>query len=176
MQTLSIQHGRRVLRAFTLVELIAVLVVLAILSGVALPKYIDYRDRAQASAARGARSALAVAVANARLDDAATGGTHGEYPSDLSQILETQDSNNLLNPYHHHSLPIYDVEFGGEEKMHPINKTIEMAVSNSWGSIWYNADNGQVRFRVPYQGSVHSTMELYNLVNESTIETIGQTH
>ena len=77
MQTLSIQHGRRVLRAFTLVELIAVLVVLAILSGVALPKDIDYRDRAQASAARGARSALAGAVANARLDDAATGGTHG---------------------------------------------------------------------------------------------------
>ena len=34
---------------FTLVELIAVIVVLAILAGVAIPKYFDYRDRAAAS-------------------------------------------------------------------------------------------------------------------------------
>ena len=33
-------------RAFTLVELIAVIVVLAILAGVAVPRYFDYRERA----------------------------------------------------------------------------------------------------------------------------------
>lgn len=37
-------------RAFTLVELIAVIVVLSILAAVAVPRYFDYRDRAQASA------------------------------------------------------------------------------------------------------------------------------
>lgn len=37
-------------RAFTLVELIAVIVVLAILSAMAVPRYFDYRQRAQASA------------------------------------------------------------------------------------------------------------------------------
>jgi prepilin-type N-terminal cleavage/methylation domain-containing protein len=37
-------------KAFTLIELIAVIVVLAILSAVAMPRYFDYRQRAQASA------------------------------------------------------------------------------------------------------------------------------
>jgi prepilin-type N-terminal cleavage/methylation domain-containing protein len=37
-------------RAFTLVELIAVIVVLAILAAVAVPRYFDYRDRAQTAA------------------------------------------------------------------------------------------------------------------------------
>lgn len=35
---------------FTLIELIAVIVVLAILSGAAIPKYIDFSDRAKAGA------------------------------------------------------------------------------------------------------------------------------
>jgi prepilin-type N-terminal cleavage/methylation domain-containing protein len=36
-------------RAFTLVELIAVIVVLAILAGVAVPRYFDYAQRARVS-------------------------------------------------------------------------------------------------------------------------------
>jgi prepilin-type N-terminal cleavage/methylation domain-containing protein len=40
-------------RGFTLVELIAVIVVLAILAAVAVPRYFDYRDRAQAAAVAG---------------------------------------------------------------------------------------------------------------------------
>lgn len=39
--------------AFTLVELIVIIVLLAILSGVAIPKYIDYTARAKEAAARG---------------------------------------------------------------------------------------------------------------------------
>ena len=37
-------------RAFTLIELVAVIVVLAILAGVAIPKYIDYATNAKSSA------------------------------------------------------------------------------------------------------------------------------
>jgi prepilin-type N-terminal cleavage/methylation domain-containing protein len=39
--------------AFTLIELVAVLLVLAVLAAVAVPRYIDYRDRAVASALAG---------------------------------------------------------------------------------------------------------------------------
>ncbi|MBY0262434.1 MAG: prepilin-type N-terminal cleavage/methylation domain-containing protein, partial [Phycisphaerales bacterium] len=55
-------------RGFTLVELIVIIVVLAILSGVAIPRYIDYTANARASAVRatlgGVRSAIANFYAN----------------------------------------------------------------------------------------------------------------
>lgn len=63
---------RRVLApAFTLIELIAVIVVLAILAGVAVPRYFDYTDRAKAAAVQGTlgnvRSAVNNFYANASL-------------------------------------------------------------------------------------------------------------
>lgn len=57
--------------AFTLIELIAVIIVLAILAGVAVPKYFDYTDRARTSAVQGVlgnvRSACGNFYANASL-------------------------------------------------------------------------------------------------------------
>jgi prepilin-type N-terminal cleavage/methylation domain-containing protein len=52
-------HNRQ---AFTLVELIVVIVLLGILSGVAIPKYIDYTVKAKEAAARGALGAVHSAV------------------------------------------------------------------------------------------------------------------
>ena len=51
-------------RAFTLVELIVIIVVLAILSGVAIPKYIDYTANAKASAAKATIGAVRSAIGN----------------------------------------------------------------------------------------------------------------
>jgi prepilin-type N-terminal cleavage/methylation domain-containing protein len=53
-----------VARAFTLIELIAVIVVLAILSGIAIPKYFDYTTKAKESAVKGTLGAVRSAVAN----------------------------------------------------------------------------------------------------------------
>jgi len=64
-----------VARAFTLIELIAVIIVLAILSGIAIPKYIDYAAKAKESSCRGtlggARSAIANFYANAAVNGSA---------------------------------------------------------------------------------------------------------
>lgn len=60
--------------AFTMVELIAVIVVLAVLSGVALPKYLDYSARARSSALQGSlgeiRSGISGFYASAAMDGA----------------------------------------------------------------------------------------------------------
>jgi general secretion pathway protein G len=60
-------------RAFTLIELIAVIIVLAILSGIAIPKYIDYTTRAKESSVKGTlggvRSAIASFYANSALNN-----------------------------------------------------------------------------------------------------------
>jgi Tfp pilus assembly protein PilE len=50
--------------AFTLVELIVIIVVLAILSGVAIPKYIDYTTNAKAAVGKGTLGAVRSAVVN----------------------------------------------------------------------------------------------------------------
>jgi MSHA pilin protein MshA len=62
-----LSHSRRsvhTFRAFTLIELIAVMIVLAILAGVAVPRYIDYTDRARSAALQGTLGNVRSAVSN----------------------------------------------------------------------------------------------------------------
>lgn len=66
-------------RAFTLVELIVIIVVLAILSGVAIPKYIDYTANAKASAGKATVGAVRTAIANFYANSALTGAA--AYPT-----------------------------------------------------------------------------------------------
>jgi prepilin-type N-terminal cleavage/methylation domain-containing protein len=63
----------RVRTAFTLIELIVVIVVLAILSGIAIPKYIDYTAKAKESATKGVLGGVRSAVANFYGNAAANG-------------------------------------------------------------------------------------------------------
>lgn len=162
-------------RAFTLVELIAVLVVLAILAGVAIPRYMSHRERAEVSAAKGARAALVTAVEHWRMNDAIVNGSEGGYPPNLDDMLETQDGNHLLNPYHDPEMPVYDIDRGGPNKLYMRHKTIERAVQSGWGSIWYNPDNGRVMFRVPEQSTNQATLDLFNEVNGTSVTGWNQT-
>ena len=55
---------------FTLIELIAVIVILAILAGVALPKYFDYAAKAKDAACKGTLGGVRAGVANFYADKA----------------------------------------------------------------------------------------------------------
>ncbi|MBL8744838.1 MAG: type II secretion system protein [Phycisphaerae bacterium] len=73
--TVAARRSVHSFRAFTLIELIAVMIVLAILAGVAVPRYIDYTDRARTAALQGVlgnvRSAVSNFYANASLSGTA---------------------------------------------------------------------------------------------------------
>ncbi len=73
--------------AFTLVELIVVIVVLAILSGVAIPKYFDYAAKAKESACKGTLGGVRSGIANYYSNQLVNSGT-GVYPT-LTQIQTT---------------------------------------------------------------------------------------
>lgn len=70
--------------AFTLVELIAVVVVLAVMSAIAVPRYIDYRERAAASAVAGQFKLIRSTMIRIRNDTGAwpaDGSGAGEVPT-----------------------------------------------------------------------------------------------
>ena len=87
-------------RAFTLVELIVIIVVLAILSGVAIPKYIDYTANAKASAGKATIGAVRTAIANFYANSALTGTA--AYPTlvqiqTLGSVMQEALPNNPYN-------------------------------------------------------------------------------
>lgn len=67
-------------RAFTLIELLAVVLILAILAGIAIPKFIDLQDRAKQAACRGVLGGVRAGIANFFANKAITAGAPA-YPS-----------------------------------------------------------------------------------------------
>ena len=51
-------------KGFTLIELIAVIVILAIMAGVALPRYFDYASQAREASCRGTLGGVRAGIAN----------------------------------------------------------------------------------------------------------------
>ncbi|MEM8835298.1 MAG: type II secretion system protein [Planctomycetota bacterium] len=72
-------------RAFTLIELIAVVVILAVLSGIAIPTYFDYSARAQTAAVQGALGGVRTGIASFYANAATNGNPL--YPT-LQQLTE----------------------------------------------------------------------------------------
>jgi prepilin-type N-terminal cleavage/methylation domain-containing protein len=91
--------ANRVRKGFTLIELIAVLVVLAILSGVALPKYFDYSERARTSSIQGSLGGVRTAIANFFANTSVEG--EGRYPTleELITVGTVMQEGVPANPY-----------------------------------------------------------------------------
>jgi len=85
---------------FTLIELMAVVLILAILAGVALPRFFDYQTRAREAACKGTLGGVRAGVANYYADQAITLGT-AAYPTlvQLTTIGTVMQERIPDNPY-----------------------------------------------------------------------------
>ncbi len=97
---MSSKRNTRSRRAFTLVEVIAVMVVLAILAGVAIPKFFDYSDEARTSAVQGTLGGVRSGLANYFANEMITNSL-GAYPAlvDLNTVGTVMQEAIPANPY-----------------------------------------------------------------------------
>ncbi len=87
-------------RAFTLIELLAVVIILAILAGVALPRFINYQTEARDASCKGTLGGVRAGLANYYADQAVTNGT-AAYPTlaQLTTIATVMQEAIPENPY-----------------------------------------------------------------------------
>lgn len=86
-------------RAFTLIELIAVMIVLAILAGVAVPRYIDYTDRARTAALQGVLGNVRSAASNFYANSSLSGTAAYPTLAQLTTVGTVLQDSFPLNPY-----------------------------------------------------------------------------
>jgi prepilin-type N-terminal cleavage/methylation domain-containing protein len=148
---------------FTLVELLIVVVILAILSVIALPRMSGVRTEAVCSAlaASVTQVSMVVEVQHQKATD-------GSWPR---QIRGDWFSSKML-PGHPDKLAgipaIQTVNSPGV--MHP---SVKLLVPGSAGAYWYNFAEGVFRARVKPLSSTVETLAFYNTVNNCGLSSLG---
>ena len=134
--------GRAKRRAFTLIELIAVIVVLAILSGVALPKFFDYSAQAKVSACKGAIGGVRAGIANFYANTALTGTARYPTYSELTTTGTVMQEPIPENPYNGDS-DVLDADGTWDASDPPVVTTggEGWAYDETDGKFWANTDN-----------------------------------
>ena len=133
-------------RGFTLIELIAVIVVLAILAGVALPKYFDYSTQAKASSCKGTLGGARAAIANFYANQALTTGT----PADPTYVQFTTLGTVMQeplpdNPYTSPTVnTVRDADGTWVAGAPPVSGAQGWAYDETNGKFWANTDTAGV--------------------------------
>ncbi|MBX3395187.1 MAG: prepilin-type N-terminal cleavage/methylation domain-containing protein [Phycisphaerae bacterium] len=124
--------------AFTLIELVTVIVIIGILSVVAVPMFLDYKIDAMKSTCKGAVGAMRAGIANFRAwSTTDAGGAVARFPT----ITELETAGTILRD------GVPDNPFdGGATKNNVVDATGETSgtIVGSDGGWCYNPDTGEV--------------------------------
>ncbi|MCP4249757.1 MAG: prepilin-type N-terminal cleavage/methylation domain-containing protein [bacterium] len=147
--------------AFTLVEVLIVVVVLGILAAIVVPQFSDASTDAMASA-------LQTNVSSIQTQLDIQYHKSGAYPLTVDATLFA--GNKLpTHPGNDFGVPSVQV-LSSAGLPHPANKVLKGGVG---GAYWYNPAGGVLRARVTDMGSAAATLDFYNLVNRSNESDLG---
>lgn len=139
-----IVRSKTIHRAFTLIELVTVIVILGVLSVVAVPVYLDYSRDAKIAACKGSLGAMRSSIANFRAHSTVpSGGGTLAYPTlgELTTIGVVLQSEIPPNPYDGDGTPNNVVDATG------VTKGLVVGTSKGWaydpvtGQIWANSNS-----------------------------------
>ncbi|MEM6458338.1 MAG: type II secretion system protein [Planctomycetota bacterium] len=150
--------------AFTLVELLIVVVILGVLASIVIPQFSDATATSKATAA-----ASIVRTVQAKVFEDYT--TRGDFPPTINAdwFVEGSTPRNPLATAADAAVILYDGSATAAMD-HPAAKT-----SSSSGAFWYNPTNGSFRALVPAQATQAETLELYNTANSAQLDTYAAT-
>jgi prepilin-type N-terminal cleavage/methylation domain-containing protein len=130
-------------QGFTLIELIMVIVVLAILAGVALPKYFDYSSSAKSSACKGTLGGMRAGIANFYANSAISGTA--AYPTYLQfTTLGTVMQEPLPNNPYNNSAAVRNADNTWVAGNPPVSGAQGWAYDATNGKVWANSDTSGV--------------------------------
>jgi prepilin-type N-terminal cleavage/methylation domain-containing protein len=124
-------------KGFTLIELIAVIVVLAILAGVALPKYFDYSAQARESACKGALGGFRAGIANYYANSAISGSPSFPTLAQMTTLGVVMQEPLPENPYNGSNAVAAAVWNAGSP---PVSGAAGWNYDASVGRLWANSD------------------------------------
>ncbi len=124
-------------RGFTLIELIAVIVVLAILSGVALPRFFDQSAKAKETACRGALGGVRNAIASFYSNSAANGSPLYPTIAQLRTVGTVTPDALPENPYNGDSRVLAACWDAGNP---PVSGNRGWCYDEATGKFWANTD------------------------------------
>jgi len=128
---------------FTLIELIAVIVVLAILAGVALPKYFDYASQAKISSCKGTLGGVRAGIANFYSNSALTGTPAYPTYNQLNTLGTVMQESLPANPYNNSSA-IRNADTTWVSGNPPVSGVQGWAYDATNGKFWANSDTAGV--------------------------------
>ncbi|MEM7624887.1 MAG: prepilin-type N-terminal cleavage/methylation domain-containing protein [Planctomycetota bacterium] len=144
----------RRLKAFSLVELIIVVVVIGLIAAIAVPRFSKASEEASTAAMKANIDEIQKAVDLYQAE-------HGDYPLtiDPAWFISQEVPPHVFSPDN----PVA-VEIATEVDLwNPVS--ISVNPENDWTGYWYNPNNGVVRSRVTDQGTAARTLLLYQKVN-----------
>ena len=149
-------------RAFTLVEILIVVVILAILAAAVIPQFTEASDDSREATA-------GIVVRAMQRQISINYAKNGTFPSSIDA---TWFEGNTLpsNPFFPDQVEAKLFEVVSSDALHPASKT-----DNTNGVFWYNTKKGIIRARVTAGTDDAATIARYNSVNATRVTTLAQT-